>query len=403
MNYKETLSYLFSQLPMYQRQGKTAFKKDLKNIKLLCRHFGNPQEAFESIHIAGTNGKGTVAHILSAVFQEAGLKVGLYTSPHYKDFRERIKINGEYISKRKVSGFTKKVMKEISVAMAFDYFRNESVDLAIIETGLGGRLDSTNVITPKLSVITNISFDHQSMLGNTLKKIAKEKAGIIKKGVPVVIGKSQKETNEVFRTTAIKKSAKIFFAKNLIKTYKLKSKSTQIQNPYLQENILTALAAIEIWNKNQLGKKITKKNLDKAISHFRTISNYKGRWQILEEAPLVIADSAHNQGGLSLLIDTLLKHRAAEQVHIVLGFVKDKDLGPILDLFPKRASYYFCQAKVPRALSSDKLLDIAMKHRLRGKSYKSVRSALSAAKKRRKVDDVVVICGSIFVVSEIIP
>lgn len=413
MNYKETLTYLFKQLPMYQRKGRSAFKKDLKNIKSLCKYFDNPQHEFDSIHIAGTNGKGTVAHILAAVYQSAGLKVGLYTSPHYRDFRERIKINGEYISKLKVTSFTKKVIDqvdqikpsffEITVAMAFDHFRNEEVDIAIIETGLGGRLDSTNIITPKLSIITNISFDHQSMLGNTLKKIAKEKAGIIKKGIPIVIGKNQKETDSVFRKTAKRKSSKIYFAKNLIKTKNKPTKSSQLKNPYLSENIRTAKAAIEVWNNHKLGKKITMKIKDKAIANFRVISNYKGRWQILSNDPLVIADSAHNEGGLSLLLKEISKKYDECQIHFVLGFVKDKELSPLLQKFPKGASYYFCNAQIPRALPSKDLKSLAEEQELYGKSYKTVRSALQAAKRRATKADIIVICGSIFVVSEIIP
>ena len=412
MNYKETIKYLFSQLPVYQRDGKSAFKKDLKNIKLLCKHFDNPHRDYDTIHIAGTNGKGTVAHMLAAVFQQSNLKVGIYTSPHYKDFRERIKVNGQYISKRQVTAFTKKVIDqidavrpsffEITVAMAFDHFKREGVDLAIIETGLGGRLDSTNIITPKLSVITNISLDHQSMLGNTIRKIAKEKAGIIKKGVPVVIGERQNETKEVFTRVAAKRSSRITFAEDLKIKKIQKQQKQKLSDPYLPKNRNTAMAAIQVWNKEKLGVDVSLKNLQKGILNFKSISGYIGRWHKLQKKPLVIVDSAHNEGGVSLLVKECLAYKKPEQLHFVIGFVKDKPLEKILSLFPKEASYYFCQAKIPRALSASNLSKEANKVGLSGKAYKSVNTALAAAKRRAKVDNAVIVCGSIFVVAEVI-
>lgn len=412
MNYQQTLEYLYSQLPMYQRQGKKAFKKDLTNIKLLCKHFDSPQDAFPSIHIAGTNGKGTVAHMLAAVYQQAGLKVGLYTSPHYKDFRERIKINGEYIPKRKVTRFVKKVQDqiesvrpsyfEITVAMAFDYFRNEEVDLAIIETGLGGRLDSTNIITPKLSVITNISLDHQSMLGNTKNKIAKEKAGIIKKGVSVIIGEKQTETTNVFTKVAAKKNSKIYFAEDIIPKRKASNKKSPITNPYELLNSRTAIAAVSVWNNEKLGKQITASALKKGIRNYRTISNYIGRWQILSQDPIVIADSAHNEGGVSLLINQLLRSYQPVDLHIVLGFVKDKPLDKVLALLPNESSYYFCQAKIPRALPAKDLCKLALSFGLEGKAYLSSSQALRAARKQSNKKQLILICGSIFVVGELL-
>lgn len=412
MTYKETLDYLYRQLPMYQRKGKQAFKKDLKNIKLLCSHFGNPQTRFPSIHIAGTNGKGTVAHMLCAVFQSAGLKVGLYTSPHYKDFRERIKVNGSYISKRKVSRFTKSVKQqievirpsffEITVAMAFTYFEEEQVDIAIIETGLGGRLDSTNVITPKLSVITNISMDHQSMLGNTIKKIAKEKAGIIKRDVSVLVGERQADTIDVFTKTAAKKSSRIYFADQLSPLKKSDLGKGPLSNPYLKLNARTVRAAVSIWNLEKLGKHISQKTLSYGIKNFRSVSNYIGRWHVINQKPLTIADSAHNEGGVSLLINQLLKFSEAKKLHFIFGFVKDKPLDKVLDLFPKKASYYFCQAKIPRALSSKDLKSQAASYNLAGRDFKSVKGALRSAKSLANPADTIVVCGSIFVVAEIL-
>jgi len=412
MTYKQALDYLYSQLPMYQRQGKKAFKKDLKNIKSLCKYFDDPQDAYPTIHIAGTNGKGTVAHMLSAVFQQAGLRVGLYTSPHYKDFRERIKINGEYIPKRKVSSFTSKVKQqieslrpsffEITVAMAFQHFKNEKVDIAIIETGLGGRLDSTNIITPRLSIITNISLDHQSMLGNTLTKIAKEKAGIIKEKVSVVIGEKQKATTKVFANVAKKRGSKIYFAEDIVDDSKGNKGSTPLQNPYETMNARTVRAALAIWNEEKLGIRINKKTISQGIASYRSISNYLGRWQILSKAPLVIADSAHNEGGVSLLVNHLLCFYEPSRMHFVIGFVKDKPLARVLNILPKEARYYFCQAKIPRALPADSLKQEASSFGLVGESFMQTHNAFRAAKRNVATKDIVIVCGSIFVVAEVI-
>jgi len=412
MTYKQTLEYLFSQLPMYQRQGKKAFKKDLTNIKLLCNHFENPQSAFPSIHIAGTNGKGTVAHMLAAIFQSAGLRVGLYTSPHYKDFRERIKINGEYIAKRKVSSFVKKVKDqldtirpsffEITVAMAFDYFRSEKVDLAIIETGLGGRLDSTNIINPKLSVITNISLDHQSMLGNTIRKIAREKAGIIKKRASVIIGERQPETTIIFTKVADQKKSRIYYAEDLIADPKRKRNKKQIVNPYERLNSRTAKAVISVWNNEKIGKHISAAKLSIGIKEYRSISNYIGRWQVLGIEPLILADSAHNEGGISLLVKQILESNHPSELHIVLGFVRDKPLDKVLALLPKESSYYFSHAKIPRALPAKDLKEQASSFNLKGKAYSTIASALKTAKKRAKRNEIILVCGSIFLVAEVL-
>jgi len=412
MIYQAAIDFLYSQLPMYQRQGKTAFKKDLTNIKLLSNEFENPERSFPSIHIAGTNGKGTVAHMLSAIFQSAGLRVGLYTSPHYKDFRERIMINGSYISKRKVSSFVSKVQAqidtirpsffEITVVMAFDHFRNEQVDLAIIETGLGGRLDSTNIIMPVLSIITNISLDHQSMLGNTLRKIAKEKAGIIKKGVSVLVGEKQSETTAVFKKVAEQKKSKIYYAIDIVSEKKVETNDQKLRNPYEQLNNRTSRAAISIWNQEQLGKQISEQVLEKGIKNYRLISNYIGRWQVLDHSPIVIADSAHNEGGVSLLIKQLLEKNQPTDLHFVVGFVKDKPLDKVLRLFPDKAHYYFTRAKIPRALSPEDLKNQAGELGLKGKVYKTAKGALRSAKRNATANETVVICGSIFIIGEVI-
>lgn len=411
MTYKESLDYLYSQLPMYQRQGKSAFKKDLTNISLLCEHFHDPHNGFASIHIAGTNGKGTVAHMLAAVFQEAGLRVGLYTSPHYKDFRERIKINGEYIPKRKVSRFVKLVKErvadirpsffEITVAMAFFYFKNEQVDLAIIETGLGGRLDSTNIITPQLSIITNISLDHQSMLGDTIREIANEKAGIIKKGVPVLIGERQVETTKIFEEAAIEKNAKIYFADDLDNGIGVEEGQKLIPNPYEAINSKTVRAAVAIWNKEKLGIRIGESMVNTALKSYKSTTNYIGRWEILNERPLIIADSAHNESGISILVNQLLKSYKPHNMHFVIGFVKDKPLNKVLSLFPTQSTYYFCHAKIARALPSQDLQRSASNYNLKGKTYASVKEAVSAAQSLAHKDNIVIICGSIFVIGEL--
>lgn len=425
--FNSTLNYMYTQLPMFQRVGKQAFKKDLTNIKLLCESMGNPFEKYPCIHIAGTNGKGSTAHLMSAILQAHGYKVGLYTSPHYRDFRERIKIDGKYISRKQVVDFVenhktvfekiKPSFFEITVALAFDLFAKEKVDIAVIETGLGGRLDSTNIITPILSVITNISFDHQQFLGNTLKKIAGEKAGIIKRNIPVVIGETQEEVVSVFEKKAKSKKSEIIFADQ---NYQLVKKSENLThtkfdifkngNPlfsnqkinlhgaYQAKNIATALQAIDSLPENYLFKK---SKIATAFSNLKTLTNFKGRWQVLQKNPTVLCDSAHNEAGLKLAMSQL-KSLKIRKLHVVLGMVNDKSIEKMLNFFPKDANFYFCKPNIPRGLEVEILAKKALELGLTGRVYSSVKNALRAAKKQAKKKDLVYVGGSTFVVAEVI-
>lgn len=429
-SYQETLDFLFKQLPMYQREGQAAFKKDLTNIIALCKELGNPHDEFNSIHIAGTNGKGSTAHLIACLFQTRGLKVGLYTSPHYSDFRERIKINGEYISEEAVVDFVnnhgalfEKIQPsffEITVAMAFDYFAKEEVDVAIIETGLGGRLDSTNIMLPDLSVITNISLDHQSMLGDTLPEIAGEKAGIIKEEVPVVIGETQEEVKSVFEDKAKAMRADIVFAD---KTYRAELKQevgdasvytiyrngkacyndvkVDLQGPFQEKNMTTLFQCIESINDLNLFKMIREYDIRNGLPKLRELTNYKGRWQRLQENPTVICDSAHNESGLTYTMGALEK-MTFDNLHIVLGMVNDKEVEKMLKFFPVKATYYFCKAAIPRGLPAGILRDKAAGLGLNGDIYDSVKDALAAAKKEAKKTDLIYVGGSTFVVAEVI-
>ncbi len=428
MTYLETLAYIFSKLPMFQREGKAAFKKDLTNIIALCEYLGQPQQAFKSIHIAGTNGKGSTAHILSAILQEAGYKVGLYTSPHYKDFRERIKINGQYISEAAVINFVHQLQPfieaqapsffEITVAMAFDYFRQEKVDIAVIETGLGGRLDSTNIIDPELSIITNIGFDHVDMLGDTLPQIAFEKAGIIKKGRPVLIGERQEETSPVFEKKAAQMQAAIFYAEDLIQAklassdlsldhYKLSNNDLGItsidldlKGPFQVKNLQSALAGVSILR--NLGYTIPEANIISACSKVRVLTQMMGRWEVIQDKnPTIIADSAHNAEGLSYTLEAL-RQIPHHQLHFIFGMVNDKKPAKLLQLLPKEAAYYFCKADIPRGLDAEQLRELAKFYQLQGLAYPSVAIAFAAALAAAKKDDLVFIGGSIFVVAEIL-
>lgn len=425
--YNAILDYMYTQLPMFQRVGSQAFKKDLTNIKLLCEHLGNPFEKYPCIHIAGTNGKGSTAHLISAILQEHGYKVGLYTSPHYRDFRERIKINGKYISRKYVVDFVennkavfekiKPSFFEITVALAFDFFAKEKVNVAVIETGLGGRLDSTNIITPILSVITNISFDHQQFLGNTLKKIAGEKAGIIKKNIPVVIGETQEETVTVFEKKAKAKKSEIIFADKNYQVVKksenlthtnfdiLKNGQTFFSNQkinlhgsYQTKNIATALQAIDVLPESF---SIKKSKIASALSNLKKLTNFKGRWQVLQKDPIVLCDSAHNEGGLSLAM-IQLKSLKIKELHFVLGMVNDKSIEKMLNFFPKEAHFYFCKPDIPRGLEVEILAQKAAELGLNGRAYSSVKNALRAAKKKAGKNDLVYVGGSTFVVAEVI-
>lgn len=431
MNYQQTLDYLFSQLPMFQRIGAAAYKADLNNTIAICKLLGNPENKFKSIHIAGTNGKGSTSHMLASVLQSAGLKVGLYTSPHLKDFRERIKINGELISEKYVIDFVEKHRTdfekiqpsffEMTVGLAFDYFANEKVDIAVIEVGLGGRLDSTNVITPDVSVITNISLDHTALLGNSIEKIAKEKAGIIKTGISVVIGESQIDSKSVFTKTAKEKNTSIVFADEIYKAKNVSHKksnhlflkldiekngSIQYENIesellglYQQKNIATVLCTIDKLNEKgfQLTEEIIRSGMKNTISN----TGLLGRWQILSEHPLVIADTAHNEAGIAEVLNQI-NHTPHQKLHFVLGMVRDKDISKILLMLPKNAIYYFCKANIPRALPAFELSMEAKKVGLKGEVYACVHDALIAAKENAKENDLVFIGGSTFTVAEVV-
>ncbi len=426
MTYQETLNYLFSQLPMYQRQGAPAFKKDLSNTIALCNLLDNPETKFKSIHVAGTNGKGSVSHMLASVFQEAGYKVGLYTSPHLKDFRERIKINGEMIAKDSVIDFVhdhrssfeeiKPSFFEMTVAMAFHHFAKNEVDMAIVETGLGGRLDSTNVITPELSVITNIGFDHQQFLGETLPEIAGEKAGIIKTEIPVVIGEFQQEVAEVFEGKARETNSKLRFADREweIRNQELKKDtldlslrhydgltmeiSSQLSGPHQAKNLITALEVCRTLGDS--GWNITRDHFKKGIRSIVDNTGLQGRWQVLGRKPITICDTAHNKEGLLPNLERLLGSFRPEQIHFVWGMVNDKDVGSLLSILPKECHYYFCKPNVPRGLAIETLQKEANSVGRLGTSYASVNDAILAAKAQAKASDAIYIGGSTFVVAE---
>lgn len=431
MNYKQTLDYLYANLPMFQRIGAAAYRADLTNTLAILKLIKNPEKKFKSIHIAGTNGKGSVSHLLASVLQSAGYRVGLYTSPHLKDFRERIKINGKMISQHDVVDFVEKYKDgfekikpsffEITVGMAFDYFEKQQVDIAVIETGLGGRLDSTNVIKPLLSVITNISYDHQALLGETLEKIATEKAGIIKTKTPVVIGEMQADSRFIFSKFAIQQKAEIFFADQKYKVKQAVVKGTvepvqllDIQlngKPYLEKlelpllglyqhkNVCTILQAIEILQQQSFI--VTEKDIRNGISKVIAQTDLQGRWQILSRKPLTIADTGHNEAGLKEVVKqlALTPHK---KLHFVIGVVNDKDISKILQILPQKAIYYFCKADLPRALNEKELEAQAKKVGLKGKSFASVYDALKEAKKKATKDDLIFIGGSTFTVAEVV-
>ena len=394
---------MFAKLPMYQRQGKTAFKKDLTNINALSNHLNFPEKKFLSVHVAGTNGKGSTSHMIASVLQEAGYKVGLYTSPHLKDFRERIRINGKTISKKNVVEFIKTNRDfleyqdlsffEMTVGLAFDHFASNSVDIAIVEVGLGGRLDSTNIITPLVSVITNIGYDHTQFLGETLKEIAFEKAGIIKPGIPVVIGENKEETRTVFLEIAKKNSTNLFFAEELI----IKDYKTDLLGDYQMQNVRTAVQTIKLLPHHF---DIKEKDLIRGLQKVVKNTDLKGRWQILGMNPKIICDTAHNKEGLTLIMKQLEREPYGE-LHFVLGMVNDKNLDLILPLFPKRASYYFCKPNIPRGLKASELKQKAKYFELVGKEFDSVLDAFNAAKQKARERDLIYIGGSTFVVAEL--
>jgi len=404
MNYNNTLDWMFSCLPMYQRQGKTAFKKDLTNSILLSNQLNNPEKKFKSIHVAGTNGKGSTSHMIASVLQEAGYNVGLYTSPHLKDFRERIKINGQPIKKMEVINFVKNNKSffenhklsffEMTVGLAFNCFAKHNVDIAVVEVGLGGRLDSTNVITPVVSVITNIGLDHIQFLGETLPEIAFEKAGIIKPEIPVVIGENQKEVMPVFKEIAKENKTELHLSFQLKTNLK-----TDLNGNYQNQNLKTALQTITILKDNDFI--ISDENIKKGFLNVVANTGLLGRWQILNKSPKIICDTGHNKEGLQYVMQQLSEENF-QTLHIVFGVVNDKDLKSILPLFPKNAIYYFCKPNIPRGLEETKLQQQCKPYHLFGNSYTSTNEALKTAKNNANKNDVIFVGGSTFVVAEII-
>ncbi|RZL50407.1 MAG: bifunctional folylpolyglutamate synthase/dihydrofolate synthase [Pedobacter sp.] len=428
MTYPQTLEFLYSKLPMFTRVGAVALKKDLHNTIALCNNLDNPQHKFKSIHVAGTNGKGSTSHMLAAIFQQAGYKTGLYTSPHLKDFRERIRINGKMVPKAFVKDFVKDQQTiieqiepsffEVTVAIAFDYFAKEKVDIAIIEVGLGGRLDSTNIIHPELSVITNISLDHTNILGNTLQEIAFEKAGIIKKNIPVVVGEKQVETQSVFIEKAKSSNAPLTFAADelhiqnthkkgnflILDVYQnnkaiLPKLALDLSGTYQLKNVLTVIQAVLKLNEN--GYKISNEDLYSSLKNVKKITGLQGRWQVLSKNPFIICDTGHNKAGIAEVLKNI-ENTKYQKLHMVIGMVKDKDIDGVLALLPKQAEYYFSEPNLERALPAHDLAKIALEHSLKGKVFKNVKTALAAAKDKAAINDLIFIGGSTFVVAEIL-
>jgi dihydrofolate synthase/folylpolyglutamate synthase len=428
MNYNETLNWMFNKLPMYQRIGASAYKADLNTTIEIINYLDNPQDSFKSIHIAGTNGKGSTSHSLASVFQEAGYKTGLYTSPHLRDFRERIRINGEMIPENDVVDFIEKHKNkleelelsffEMTVAMAFDYFRKEKVDIAIIEVGMGGRLDSTNVINPELCVITNISLDHVKFLGENEEQIAKEKAGIIKPKTPVVIGETQEDSKNVFINTAKEKDSKIIFADQIMDCRKDNTYSIEYQKfdiyknnelylkdlkypllgNYQKKNLATVICALDILKESF---NINNTHIINGLANVIKNTSLMGRWQVINRNPLAIADTGHNVAGINE-VNRQLAETKYNKLHFVLSVVNDKDIDGILNLLPKDAEYYFCKADIPRGLSVNILAEKAIKCGLNGKIYDSVRHAYSTALENAKEGDLVFVGGSNFTVAEVV-
>ncbi len=403
MTYQETLDWMFEQLPMYQQKGAEALKHKLDNILLFSQVLENPHEKFKSIHVAGTNGKGSSSHMLASILHEAGYKVGLYTSPHLKDFRERIKINGKPVSEKFVVEFIKNHKPfleehelsffEMTVGMAFSYFANENVDIAVIEVGLGGRLDSTNIIIPEVSLITNIGLDHTQFLGDTLEKIALEKAGIIKRGIPVVISETQPETEGIFNIMAAQKGCKIVFADQV----ELGDYKTDLLGDYQRRNVKGVVAAIRALENFQVVDEHIINGLQDCVKN----TGILGRWQVLGENPKIICDTAHNKEGLKIVLEQI-ENLDPIKVHFVLGFVNDKNLSEVLSLFPEKAEYYFVKPNIPRGLEADVLWKKAQEHGLKGEVFSTVKNGLEAALSQVEQGDIVYVGGSTFVVAEVV-
>lgn len=429
-DYNKIIRYLYSRLPVFQRSGAAAYKAGLDNTFKLSRLTGCPERSFPSVHVAGTNGKGSVSNMLSAILQSAGYKTGLYTSPHLKDFRERIRVNGKMISKKAVVDFTEKYRREFEIfspsffevtfAMAMKYFDEHKVEVAVVETGMGGRLDSTNIVVPVLSVITNIGYDHIQFLGNTLTEIAAEKAGIIKNGIPVIIGQTQNEIRQVFEETAKRNHAEIIFADQMLsienvryhdekyglsmdlvhgKEYKINKLQIELGGHYQLKNIPAVVASCMMLIK--AGYNIHEKHIRKGIADVRKLTGFRGRWEVLNKNPLTICDTAHNADGIAEVVQQL-KTLRYKKLHFVFGVVNDKDLSEIFSLLPHNATYYFCKPDIPRGLDSTLLLLQSANTGLKGLAYQSVNEALKAAKNAAGQDDLIFIGGSIFVVAEII-
>jgi dihydrofolate synthase/folylpolyglutamate synthase len=427
MTYTETLDYLFTRLPMFSKQGISAYKKDLDNTIKLCAALGDPQHQLKTIHIAGTNGKGSTSHMLAAVLQTAGYKTGLYTSPHLKDFRERIKINGEMVDEEYVVDFTQRIKPfiediqpsffEITVAMALDYFVKQQVDIAVIEVGLGGRLDSTNIIHPELSIITNIGWDHMNILGNSIAEIATEKAGIIKKNTPVIIGEFTEETRKIFNETASAKQAEITYAADnlwiadyahhnhllsvsVANHHNDEHKNYQLDLPglYQLKNLPAVLEAIHILRDR--GWNIQDEHVQKALANVKKLTGLHGRWEVIHHHPTIVLDVGHNEDGVKQIVKQveITEHN---HLHIVIGLVKDKEIVKVLSLLPAHATFYFTKASIERALPEDALAEAAHKINLKGHHYTTVQQALQTAINNAKADDLIVVCGSVFVVGEV--
>jgi dihydrofolate synthase/folylpolyglutamate synthase len=426
--YEQTIEYLFTRLPLFSRIGAAAYKADLINTTRLCNALGNPEIKFKSVHVAGTNGKGSVSHMLAAILQTAGYKTGLYTSPHLKDFRERIKINGEMIPEQNVIDFTERMMPlieeispsffEITVAMAFQYFADEKVDIAIIETGLGGRLDSTNVITPELSVITNISWDHMNILGNTLEKIASEKAGIIKSNIPVILGEVLPETKPVFEKVAAEKNAPLIIApeKRTVTDWSWQHHHLHLQvaeagqtdhkkyeldlaGIYQKQNLVTVLEVCD--GLQAKGWKIDEDIISRSLRQVKKLTGLHGRWETIHTSPTVILDVAHNPDGINQLVQQI-EITDHHDLHIVFGMVKDKDVENVITLLPREAHYYFTRAQVPRAIPESILADLGHNAGLKGEAYPEVNVALKAALEKADDKDLIIVCGSVFLVGEVV-
>lgn len=423
MNYEETLEYLFRQLPVFQQIGSAAYKPGLQNSEALDEYFGHPHRKFHTLHVAGTNGKGSVSHLLAAILQLNGYKTGLYTSPHLVDFRERIRIDGQPISREEVIDFAQKHVPptlhihpsffELTMMMAFDYFARQAVDVAVIEVGLGGRLDSTNIITPDLCVITNISYDHVQMLGHTLPQIAREKAGIIKSGIPVVIGEAQGEVKQVFLDKAHEVGAPIFFAEECVRfdSARQSARGWEFDTPEFphlvgelgglcqEKNAATVLTAVA--RLRELGYHISDESVYEAFAHVTRLTGLMGRWQQLQSSPRLICDTGHNTGGMQYIAQQL-RNEHYDTLRIVIGMVNDKDISGVLSMLPREAVYYFTRASVPRALPQDKLEALATQAGLKGKSYPTVKEAVTAAQKESRPEDLIFVGGSTFIVADLL-